>query len=388
MIHHVLAFLIAAILFWGIDQTLWRIFPNKPATNRWTLPDSLYLGYLRGYPGTKEPAVREFLSRKKLVVLGSSELTGTFPELPQNWIPKYTGLPTLAFGNAGFQSLPILFFLSKFRDLLDSETKLVIILSPHWFRDGDSGLAAFLEYAHKGDFRKINSANREANEIRNFLLRKRRDFSAVPLEIETFISRSTPVVGSLLRALDDLINGDYFTLVQYQSFFYKHLLGFKLGEVTTTPEWFDADFHPPEIDWEMETAAQRRLHQDSSRSNSYGFFDTTWKTLKNFPPQSYKPPKTNNPEFKALEAAVELLHERRVRALFVQSPLNALAYDNLEVYAEQAGRIRDLLDKYEMPYLDFMSLPYEREWLSDYAHFSGLSWLLVDKFIVEELGKR
>jgi D-alanine transfer protein len=374
IVQQIAAVFVALLILVVIDQVLgFLIFPahSSPREVRYKLS-----GYVRNWNIASTPdRMREILKQNNVLIFGSSELTSKTGREPYVFLPEHMGQTAMAFGGGGAQSLTILTNLLANRDLLSSKSRIVIILSPWWFLTSGTEASTFREFTHAEALAKIAAdagiAESTKEPLYRFMKRQLHHLTPPTFEMLAFRFPGFEV------GLRDLIEDVRFTIPEFvreHSRIYQSRL--TRTYLPATEKLTRTDFN-----WEQELRKAEVDKEQNSRSNQYGFLDLQWPNYKNTVPRELHEPDPESNEVKDLEVLVRFLHEQNVPALFIQQPINALAYLKIERFDPVRERINELMTENQMHYVDYLSLDYQKTMLVDLAHLSAYGWLKVDRDI-------
>jgi D-alanine transfer protein len=373
-----LAFVIAIALVFATDR-LFSLIPAKPVSlqranywfNNWSDPQA-------------RPTFEHFLENNELVLFGSSELSEPVPEVVHRFFPEELHRPLFAFGAAGAQSLIILIQLMDHHRLLNKDTKLVVILSPWWFLTRGTHPGAMNSFVDRGTLARIyfDPEIPETNKapLKSYMDKRLHEFSSPGLERLLF--RMNPKPDSLFGRFA------WFFTVGFPQWLHNHSVYYS--------RYVHPEYIYPEHDsnvalkysWERGLEKTKAEQQKISSSNEYGFEDSVWENYKGTVPRELKFPQSDSSELEDLKALVSFLKFKGVHALFINQPINPLAYTHLERFQKLNANVAEVMRAGNMHYVDFMSLPYEKGTLKDLAHFSAYGWLLTNVHIETWLKER
>lgn len=368
------AVVVALIVLIVLDRVCgFFIFPAHSV-----VPEANYKlsGYVRNWsiPSTHD-RMREILKQNDVLIFGSSELTSKTGREPFVFLPEYLGHSAMAFGGGGAQSLTILTNLLANRDLLGSKSKIVIMLSPWWFLTGGTEASTFREFTHAESLARIAAdagiPESTKEPLYRFIKHQLHHLTPPTLEMLAFRFPGTEVG---LRDLIETVRFEIPEFVRAHSQIYQNHLLRKYVAVADKPVRSD-------FDWEVELNRAERDKNSQSHSNEFGFLDAQWPSYKGTVPRDLHEPDPGDNELRDLEVLVQFLRDQNVPALFIQQPLNNLAYRKLERFDRVRDRISEIMNQNQMHYVDYLSLEYQKAMLVDLAHLSVYGWLKVDRDI-------
>lgn len=330
--------------------------------------------------------------KKRLILLGSSELGSAIESLPSNYLPREFGIPAFAYGHAYFELMGSLGILSSVEEDLSKDSKIVIIISPGWFEKTNLLPQSFIEH-FPDDILKLATRNvKTAEFFGDYLLKNSADFSNLT---------------NFQTELTSLSNG-YFAKIKYKylreraainNYFYSKKQEIGLAKPKQQLAIGDAKikikYQPTQIDYqklkntdwakveqdalekELQFMDEASLWIDRSYAETYlgDFLQTKQKAdfkIKN--PQ---------PELDALKALVEFLDAKGIKALFVMQGLNPYRYAGLDKFTPIKQEIAQILKDHNQYYLDLFTEPFEPGILHDIMHMGHRGWARVNAEIVK-----
>ena len=306
-------------------------------------------------------------SANQIVMFGSSELSSSYGNEPFLFFPQKRGVPLLAIGAGGAQSLTILTLLLQHQDLVQPGARIVVMLSPWWFLNPGTEAGAFRRFTPPSALAKIYFDPAIAPQFKAPLVQFMHDkmYQINPPSLEMLLFRYP-----WLSPLNGFV---HFVRVELPEFVRAHSRIYQ-ARWPSRFEFVAAPTAAAPFDWNAELAARKKENQEHSTSNSFGFADTSWPSYKGTVPRELKNPAPAMTEIHDLEVLAEFLRSRQVKALFFMQPLNRLAYQKMERFEGVQRDVATVLAKNGMKYVDYLTLPFEKEMLVDLAHLSSYGW--------------
>jgi len=345
-------------------------------------------GYHIGTLGKGEPAVRNltYLSAalrggETIVILGSSELDAahSYRFIPNIFFPKHHLARVFTYGRAGFETLGMYGLLYSLRPHLNPGTRLVIMLSPAWFRSTDLGPGSFNVNFNDNVLLQLYWGDDPRSVFHDYLIAHQFDFGSLTPTQEMYLDDPDSM-------LDWYLPGFIVRTVNARAYSQREKLNLHLAKLAqpASKEHYDAG-NGKDLPWdEYEKSARehelaRMKANDLWVRNSYYKLYTHLHLYKN---RQYFPSKMNpEPEMDGFRLLIQLLRRSKIKALFVMQPLNPRLYDDLQAFDPVNARIASLCQEYGMAYMDMYTMPYEEGVLRDGQHPGELGWEKVDREI-------
>lgn len=323
---------------------------------------------------------------KTLVLFGSSELTSwDLAYIPYHFLPKSLNIPVLAYGHANFQSFGIDGILRANADALSARTKLVIMVSPGWFKQRMS-LDSFIEHFQPQILVPLYQDKIAKDAIGRYVKQHLAEFKTISEYQRAFIA--DPVEKQ--RTHFDLKMRLAFIKEQFDVFETRALVLFVdwllHPRQTTTP------ILPSEAQWkayESQAGAEEISHM---KGNQHWVRDNYYrKYLSDLPADGaeYFPRSLDvAPEFARLTELLRFLNEKNVHALVVMQPLNPFVYKDANRIRPVAQRLAALCKQTGMQYFDMADKDYTPGTMRDGMHLGELGWAWVDRQILRYMASQ
>lgn len=358
---------------------------NPPVVNSTNYADHFYNENLEN-----QLAFSIALKNSIPVIIGSSELTsGHLDALPQNF---FKNEKSFSLGHAGFQSLAILTSLAANRELLQT-SKITIILSPGWFEkqySSGTSLKSFFEFCPTNYLYQIYKDDKLDNATKSYIkqyIYNNYDKISSPNAVIRRMSRKH------INDLTEAVNIP-FNYIDEKEIAYMEQVDFSLtAQQTIVNTLFQTKNKPylfPKKNNNWDSLIENSKNQFKSISNNNTIavnndYYNQW--LKNKPKKKMIfVERTNNQEFKDLNALVDFLKINKCNVQFVIMPLNTKAHENLLVLQPTINDITNLLKTSNFKVLDMFTpnvKQYEDGILEDIMHPYNIGWYKIDKFIID-----
>ncbi|MCC7301856.1 MAG: hypothetical protein IT233_04360 [Bacteroidia bacterium] len=340
------------------------------------------LSYGRLITDLRDPATDQlFFDRDpdKVYVLGSSELSGTWPGASHNFFNNRYGISVLAVGNEGNQSLSVFTQLLSRYDQLKGK-KILILLSPTWFESKPAfGTSAevFLRYNPGRQLRKI--LNTPPGRFREYLAYR--------------VAELMDEINAPSQELR-LLNLEYLSgrSPAHRFFIYPLIKAENLIHIPPDYAFHELPVQPMprdnEIpDWDSIVSDAGNRATRLGAGNLYGMDQELFlRHYQNRRGNIQPVPEGDNTELGDLKMLLELIEEGEAHASLVLLPLHSLYFKNPDALTPVLTRIREEILKKNFPLLDlYTEQPeqFDKRMLSDAMHPSEYGWLLVNRFLYE-----
>jgi len=329
---------------------------------------------------------------RTVVLLGSSELMQTKTGfMPYRYLPKELGIPVLAIGRGYFQSLAIYGYLSANDRYLSNSTRLVILVSPGWFKEDSIPLNFFLTYFPAPVLARLLDKDAVTDLMRDYVTAR---WSLMEKSSETLSffgpqtnsgaprQRLWAWVPSVTRRLREQLIGlreQAFTLRTE----FDMLLQTEVSNSHSTIAAFNTETGPVAPDWDaLRRLAQERELAAMAHNPMYVRDDYYTRYLKDRGRTEYFPAGMDpKGEMQMLETLLRYLQSRHVHALIVMEPLNPYTFSDASRARALGNEVAALCASTAMPYYDMTQSDYIPGTLSDAMHVGELGWVLIDEKI-------
>lgn len=372
-----LAWVVASILFVYVLRPL-SVSPPQP-------------GYHISSLGKGEVATRNLLylsgalrEGKSIVVMGSSELEKLYsntPYRPDVFFPAHHLAPALTYGKPGFETLGMYGLLSALRPHLNADTRLVLMLSPEWFRASDMQPKIFNENFNDTALLQLYLSDDQRGVIHDYLTAHQSDFADMPFSQRIFLDDPAEIADrNLPMFLADIINSRAYGQREKLNLWLE-----QLDSPDLTEEFIPV--HTADIPWDKLEDAARRHTMLSMTNNDVWVLNNYYKNVVQKYPERFKdyfPTQMNpEPEMNSLKLLLQMLQRNKVNALIIMQPVNTRLYQDMARFQPVDDRITNLCHEYGIAYLDLYARPLEKGFLSDGNHPSDWGWEQIDRQIAE-----
>ena len=313
-----------------------------------------------------------------VVILGSSELGPIFGRrfTPTAFFPRTHLAKVITFGGPGFETLGIYGLLYGLRPHLNPGSRLVIMLSPAWFRGTDLSPKAFNDDFNDSVLLQMYLSDDPRSVFHDYLVSHQFAFKDM-----------TPTQSMFLDDPDSMIDwnlpGFVVRTINSRAYTQREKLDISLARLTqgSDVEYLDSG-EGQQLPWEEyeKSARDREIALIAGndlwvRNRSYLMYKKRRDSgITRFFPISMNP----EPEIESLRLLLQMLNTSKVKALFVMQPVNPRLYDDVPSFYAVDARIAGLCHEFGMGYMDMYTQPYEEGVLGDAQHPSELGWEQID----------
>ncbi|MGE5624781.1 MAG: D-alanyl-lipoteichoic acid biosynthesis protein DltD [Bacillota bacterium] len=342
-------------------------------------------GYHIDTLGKGETAVRNIIylsdalrRGKTIVILGSSELDRVLwnPYTPNLFFPQHHLARVYTYGRAGFETLGMYGLLYGVKPHLNANSRLVIMLSPVWFRTTDLQVANFSDNFNDTILLQDYWSDGVRSVFHDYLTSHQFEFSNMTDTQQMYLDDPSSI-------LDWYLPGFLMRTVNARAYSQRVKLDLRLSRLSkdSSADSYSAG-NGADLPWDRYEENARSLeaaHMTNNplwvRDNFYRLYSSSdgWKH------RQYYPPNMNpEPEIAALRELLQMLQRSKVKALFIMQPINPKLYDDVHRFDDLNARIGGLCREYGMHYMDMYSQPYEQGILRDGTHPGALGWERID----------
>lgn len=380
LLQHLSAFATA----WVVASGLF-LYALRPITVAQPMP-----GYHIRSVGKGEPAVRNILYLsdalrygRSIVVMGSSELDlpNLNPYSPEVFFPRHHLARVISYGHIGFETLGMYGLLYALKPHLNAGSRLVILLSPEWFRVRNMTAKAFNTHFDDNMLLQLYLSDDPRGVFHDYLLGHQFEFSDMTPTQRLFLDDPTSVINPHLPEF--LVR-----TVNARAYAQREKLELYLTKLVThhETEHYDAGNGKdlPWDDYEREASAYEAAHMSGNDLWVRDRFYKIYMSKGDYARRRYFPDDMNpEPEMEGFRLLLQLLQSSKVKALFVMQPLNPKLYDDVAAFDPVDTRVASLCREFGMSYMDMYATPYRKGVLRDGVHPSELGWEMIDRRIDE-----
>lgn len=314
------------------------------------------------------------LQGNAIFFLGASEVSTSENEhyAVFNYFNNQLHRPVVAYGDSYVDNITHFLLLSRFKNDLNANSKVVLLLAPDSFYSTGVPPAIFADHFPASVFNPLMKDAQTSAYLINYLQNMNAE------EISHLSVGAMKVYGWHLENIWQEVSyqfANYCTLVRD---YWLALLNIVPQPVQPWPSQTAVETTP---DWDQALAHARELNQSRQQSADTLWMDKTVFADDNTQDEWYDPPAPR--QMQAFQATIKLLKERNVQFVVVMDSINPWAFKNTQKFRPIDDQITAILKENQVPYFDMYAQPYQNGWNWDRLHPTELAWVPIDRFIAE-----
>ncbi|WP_407273929.1 D-alanyl-lipoteichoic acid biosynthesis protein DltD [Dickeya ananatis] len=323
----------------------------------------------------KMATISHALQGNAIFFIGASEVSTSDDEhyAVYNYFNNQLHRPVVAYGDAYFDNVAHFLLLSRFKNDLNANSKVVLQLAPDsFYGDGVPG-AVFADNFPPSMFNPLM----DDPEPRRFLVSYLQNLNIDEVSHLTFAQMR--VYGWHPQIIWQEVSYQFAIFCEMIKKDWLARLGIEPQPVRPWPVKPSPEIVP---NWDNELAHAHELNKSRQQSAATFWMDKSvydddptqdvWDDAPLFPAQ-----------MDAFQATIKLLKERHVQVVVIVDAINPWAIKNSEKFQSIDKQIRSMLDENQVPYLDMYAMPYQNGWNWDRLHPTEPAWVVMDRFIAE-----
>ncbi|MGM3224980.1 D-alanyl-lipoteichoic acid biosynthesis protein DltD [Dickeya zeae] len=323
----------------------------------------------------KMATISHALQGNAIFFIGASEVSTSDDEhyAVYNYFNNQLRRPVVAYGDAYIDNVAHFLLLSRFKNDLNANSKVVLQLAPDsFYGDGVPG-AVFADNFPPSMFNPLM----DDPEPRRFLVSYLQNLNIDEVSHLTF--EQMRIYGWHPQIIWQEVSYQFAIFCEMIKKDWLARLGIEPQPVRPWPVKPSPDIVP---NWDNELANAHELNKSRQQSAATFWMDKSvydddptqdvWDDAPLFPAQ-----------MDAFQATIKLLKERHVQVVVIVDAINPWAIKNSEKFQSIDKQIRSMLDENQVPYLDMYAMPYQNGWNWDRLHPTEPAWVVMDRFIAE-----
>ncbi|ACZ78059.1 poly(glycerophosphate chain) D-alanine transfer protein [Dickeya parazeae Ech586] len=323
----------------------------------------------------KMATISHALQGNAIFFIGASEVSTSEDEhyAVYNYFNNQLRRPVVAYGDIYIDNIAHFLLLSRFKNDLNANSKVVLQLAPDsFYGDGVPG-AVFADNFPPSIFNPLM----DDPEPRRFLVSYLQNLNIDEVSHLTFAQMR--VYGWHPQIIWQEVSYQFAIFCEMIKKDWLARLGIEPQPVRPWPVKPSPDIVP---NWDNELANAHELNKSRQQSAATFWMDKSvydddptqdvWDDAPLFPAQ-----------MDAFQATIKLLKERHVQVVVIVDAINPWAIKNSEKFQSIDKQIRSMLDENQVPYLDMYAMPYQNGWNWDRLHPTDPAWVVMDRFIAE-----
>ena len=322
----------------------------------------------------KIATISHALEGNAIFFIGASEVATSEDEhyAVYNYFNKQLHKPVVAYGDAFVDDETQFLLFSRFKNSLNANSKVVLLLAPDSFYSKGLPPAIYADNFPGSVFNPLMKDPQarpilvnylkhiESKEISHLTFGQMRVFGWPPDLIWDEVSFQFANVCTLIK-------NDWLALLH----------------VTPTEQpWPPQPTTHIAPDWDKELANARELNKKRQQSAA-----TLWMDKTIYEEDGTRQQWDDTPvvpaQIAAFSKTVQLLKEHHVQVIAIVDPVNPWALYNTDTFRPVDKQIKTILEKNQIPYLDMYAMPYQNGWNWDRLHPSELAWVPMIRFIAQ-----
>lgn len=323
----------------------------------------------------KIATISHALQGNAIFFLGASEVSTSEDEhyAVYNYFNNQLHRPVVAYGDSYVDSVTHFLLLSRFKNELNANSKIVLLLAPDSFYSDGIPPAIFANNFPASIFNPLMQDDQTRPFLVNYLQHIDKE------EISHLTFGQMQVYGWDPQIIWQEVSYQFANFCELIKNDWLSMLGIIPQPTQPWP-------HQPTVntipDWNRELAQAQVLNQSREQSA-----DTLWMDKSVFAddktPEEWDDAPIVPAQMEALSATIKLLKARNVQFVVIVDPINPWAIKNSEKFQPVDSQIRSMLEANQVRYFDMYAQPYQNGWNWDRLHPTDPAWVAMDQFIAE-----
>ncbi|WCG84236.1 D-alanyl-lipoteichoic acid biosynthesis protein DltD [Pectobacterium sp. A5351] len=315
------------------------------------------------------------LQGNAIFFLGASEVSTSEdePYAVYNYFNNQLQRPVVAYGDSYVDNVTHFLLLSRFKNELNANSKVVLLLAPDSFYSDGIPPAIFANNFPASIFNPLM----QDEQTRSFLVNYLHDIDKDEISHLTF--GQMKVYGWDTQIIWQEVSYQFANFCELIKNDWLAMLGITPQSAQPWPQRPIAHTIP---DWNRELDQARVLNQSREQSA-----DTLWMDKSVFADDPTREEWDDAPivpaQMEALRATIQLLKARNAQFVVIVDPINPWAIKNSEKFQSVDSQIRSMLEENQVRYFDMYAQPYQNGWNWDRLHPTDPAWVAIDQFIAE-----
>lgn len=331
-------------------------------------------------------AMKEIFAEESIPVFGSSELSasdeiGFPPSLFHNGASDFN---MVLIGRGSMESLHHAINLGAMADDIPKR-KVVLILSPQWFRNTDLVSEAYASRFSERAYAQFLKNNNITKETKQKITEKVKTLLVSdPEQLERVEEYENIYLNSSLNPVNRI------KLLVYDSFMRVKQLATLVKESNGITLQLQDPVKVKEIDFEELMSLAEKAGKEACTNNEFYIYDEYYDTyvkevLESRHNSELESSYLVSPQYDDFRLFLDICKETNIEPLIINIPVNGLWYDwigfpkkDREGYYQ---KIRDICNEYNVKIADFSDKEYEPYFLKDIMHLGWKGWVYLDEAV-------
>ena len=324
----------------------------------------------------KIATISHALQGNAIFFIGASEVTSSEKEhyAVYNYFNNELHRPVVAYGDSFVDDVTQFLFFSRFKDDLNANSKVVLLLAPDSFYSNGIPPAIFADNFPASIFNPLMKDEQARPLLVDYL-----QHHVDPEDISHFSFGEMAVYGWHLDLIWEEVSYQFANFCTMIKNDWLALLNIEPQPAQPWPQEPKVRVMP---DWDKELANARELNQSRHQSAATMWMDKTIYE-KGDKPEQWDDTPFIPLQMQVFRQTVELLKSRHVQVVAIVDAINPWALSNTQTFQPYDKQLRAILDENNVPYFDMYAQPYQNGWNWDRLHPSELAWVPMDRFIAE-----
>ncbi|WP_350238848.1 D-alanyl-lipoteichoic acid biosynthesis protein DltD [Pectobacterium colocasium] len=315
------------------------------------------------------------LQGNAIFFLGASEVSTSEDEhyAVYNYFNNQLQRPVVAYGDSYVDNVTHFLLLSRFKNELNANSKVVLLLAPDSFYSDGIPPAIFANNFPASIFNPLMQDDQTRPFLVNYLRHIDKD------EISHLTFGQMKVYGWDPQIIWQEVSYQFANFCELIKNDWLAMLGIIPQPTQPWPQQPTVNTVP---DWPRELQQARVLNQSRQQSA-----DTLWMDKSVFADDPTQEEWDDAPivpaQMEALRATIQLLKARNAQFVVIVDPINPWAIKNSEKFQSVDSQIRTMLEENQVRYFDMYAQPYQNGWNWDRLHPTDPAWVAMDQFIAE-----
>lgn len=323
----------------------------------------------------KIATISHALQGNAIFFIGASEVATSENEhyAVYNYFNNQLHRPVVAYGDSFVDDSTQFLLFSRFKNDLNANSKVVLLLAPDSFYSNGVPPAIFADNFPASVFNPLMKDAQARPLLVNYL------HHINPDDISHLSFGEMAVYGWHLENIWQEVSfqfANFCTMIKDGWLAMLHIVP------QPAQPWPPQPAASPSPDWGQELAHARELNKSRQQSAA-----TLWMDKSVYEdgdtPEVWDDTPIVPLQIRVFKQTIQLLKAHHVQVVAIIDPINPWALKNTETFRPVDNQIRSILQENQVPYLDMYAQPYQNGWNWDRLHPTELAWVPMDRFIAE-----
>jgi len=323
----------------------------------------------------KIATISHALKGNAIFFIGASEVATSRNEhyAVYNYLNNQLHKPVVAYGDAFVDDITQFLMFTRFKDDLNENSKVVLLLAPDSFYSKGIPPAIFADHFPSPIFDPLMKDPQArpllVDYLHNIDKEEASHLTFAQLKVSGWdVNMLWEEVSFQFANFCTLVKNDWYALLNIETY--------------SAPSWPAPHAASTAPDWDKELAHARELNARRQQSAATMWMDKSIYETGDTPEQWDDTPVVPK-QIAVFRQTIQLLKSRHVQVIAIIDPINPWALYNTNTFQPTDKQIQAILTENQVPYLDMYAQPYQNGWNWDRLHPSELAWVPMDRFIAE-----